>query len=95
MTTVLTNFPSKIIDENEKAYIQQMEAIVSSLDHYASMQVTKRMEGLMVRITPSEYGFFLVILQEIKKIHRALGIVLEFSKSMKLANNICYSFSFE
>jgi hypothetical protein len=93
MKLIKNNFPS-ILKENEVTYFKHLEGIVASLDNGASISITKKPEGILVRITPSDYIRFNYILSEIKKIHTKFGIKVEFSKSMKSSNNICYNINF-
>jgi hypothetical protein len=93
MKIVKSGFPS-IINDNEETYFKHIEGIVSSLDEYGSVSVTKKSEGIVVRITPSDYKAHLNIFSEIKKLHTQFGLIVDFSKSMKSANNICYNINF-
>lgn len=93
MKIVKDGFPT-IISDNEDTYFKHIEGIVSSLDEYGSVSATKKIDGILVRITPSDYKALLIILQEIKKLHTKFGLIVDFSKSMKSANNICYNINF-
>ena len=93
MKIVKEGFPN-IINDNEDTYFRHVEGIVSSLDEYGSVSVTKKIDGIIVRITPSDYKSLLLMIQEIKKLHTKFGLIVDFSKSMKSANNICYNINF-
>lgn len=94
MQIVKEGFPS-IISDNESTYLKHVEGIVSSLDEWGSVSATRKLDGIIVRITPSDYKSLLLILQEIKKLHTKFGLIVNFSKSMKSAHNICYNINFE
>lgn len=93
MKIIKEGFPS-IINDNEDTYFKHVEGIVSSIDEYGSVSVTKTIDGIVVRITPSDYKSLLTMLQEIKRLHTKFGLIVDFSKSMKSANNICYNINF-
>lgn len=87
-------FP-QIVSENEKAYLAHLQGIIESVDMNATTQVSRRADGLSVRISPSGPDFFPIILSEIKSFHSMLNIRVEFSKSMKSGNNIFFNINFD
>jgi hypothetical protein len=84
------NFPS-IISDNEETYFRHLEGIIASLDKYAAISLTRKPEGISVRITPSDYPSLTSILSQVKKVNTLFGIEVEFSKSIKSSNIICYN----
>jgi hypothetical protein len=93
MDTQRINFPSRL-KENEISYFRFLEGSVSSIDPDCSMQMTYKIGGVGVRISPTHPGRFNLILNEIKKSHEQLGIKVEFSKSMKAGSNIAFDINF-
>lgn len=88
------NFPP-IITDNESTYLNYLEGLISSVDISSTMMITRKFDGVIIRISPSDSRTFLVILEVIKKFHTMLGIQVEFSKSMKAGNNITFNINFE
>lgn len=93
MRILYSGFPS-IISDNEETYFKHLEGLVSSLDQYASISASKKPEGIVIRVTPSDYKSLLSLLAELKKLNTKFGLIVEFSKSMKSSNNICYNINF-
>lgn len=89
MLIIRSHFPS-IIPENEEAYVKYIEAIINTIDIYASTEITNKPEAYLIRIAPSEPIYTDLLLKEIKISHRVLGIEVEFSKSIKTGNNITF-----
>jgi hypothetical protein len=87
-------FPS-LLSENEQTYFRYLEGVVSSIDESSVGQVTRRVEGISVRICPASPGALAMILQEIKRLHTMLGIEVEFSKSMRAGRNIFFNINFQ
>ena len=91
------NFP-KILKDNEETYFRYLEGIIDSVDIGTCVICTRKLvedkDGVSIRISPSEPAAFHTILEEIKRFHTLLGIQVEFSKSMKAGNNICFSINF-
>ena len=87
------NFPP-IISDNETTYFKYIEGIISSIDLYASIQVTKRELGISMRISPSTPESFIPMLDAIKSFHSSFGIRVDFSKSMKTSTNISFNIDF-
>lgn len=85
---------SEVMSENEKAYLMHLEGIISSVDTNASAEVIRRPAGLSVRISPSSYELFALLLSEVKKFHTLLSIHVDFSKSMRAGNNIFFNINF-
>lgn len=87
------NFPA-ILQENEETYFRHLEGIVSSNDLGAMVEVTRRHDGIGVRIVPSSHKAQGLLLQSIKRMHTALGLNVEFSKSMRASSNIYFKINF-
>ena len=94
MTIERINFPP-VIPDNETTYLNYIEGLISSIDENSSMLMSRGINGLSIRIAPSEYRYFEEILKVIKRFHTMLGIQVEFSKSMKAGMNITFNIKFE
>lgn len=87
------NFPS-ILSENEQAYFRYLEAVITSIDARAQTMASRRIDDVAFRIAPSSPNLFTPLLQDIKRFHTAIGVEVEFSKSMKTGANIFYCIKF-
>lgn len=87
------NFPA-ILSENEEAYFRHLEGIISSNDTEAMVEVTRRHDGIAVRIVPSSNRAQVLLLQSVKRMHTLLGLNVEFSKSMRASSNIYFKINF-
>lgn len=84
-----TNFPS-IINDNEEEYLNFLEAVINSIDIYGSVEVTHKPTGYLIRIAPSHPSYQEALFKYIKVFHNHLGIVVEFSKSIKSSSTITF-----
>jgi hypothetical protein len=87
------NFPS-ILQENELTYFRYIEGLITAVDVDASILFFRMGNKLRVRISPSAYENFFLILSEIKRFHTLLNIHVDFSKSMKAGSNISFMIDF-
>lgn len=92
MKVVFINFPS-IIDDNEANYYSTLQALVESLDHEGIIRITKKIQAINVRISPSHPQYLRELIEEMKQFHTLYGLRLEFSKSMKKTCNINFDIS--
>jgi len=83
-----------ILDDNSQTYFNHLEGIVNSIDYNATMEITKRISGITVRIAPSEPKFLLSLLKDVEHLHNNLGLRMQYSKSMKSSGNINYNLEF-
>jgi hypothetical protein len=82
-------FP-EIMLENEQNYISQLEGVVSSIDEYAGMEITKTPTAYIFRIVPSIPRYNQMLLQEILQFNNLFGIRLDLSKSIKSSTTIAF-----
>lgn len=80
-------FPQILLD-NEANYLAQLEGIISSVDEYASLEITKAPEAYHFRLVPSLPMYTNMLLQEILKFHNMFSIRLDLSKSIKTSSTI-------
>lgn len=92
MRLVRTNFPA-IIPDNDEAYMNYLEAVLNSVDPYCCAEITAKLDGYLIRIAPGEPVYQDVLLKEIKTSHTLIGMVVEFSKSMKKSSTVTFFIS--
>lgn len=80
-------FPEIILD-NDAVYLAQLEGIISSVDEYASLEVTRAPEAYHFRLVPSLPKYTNMLLQEVLKFHTMFNIRLDLSKSIKTSSTI-------
>lgn len=88
------NFPP-VIPDNELTYLNYLTGLIESIDIDSDIMIYRKDDSILVRISPSSMQTFGVILEVVKKFHTMLGIMVEFSKSMKAGNNITYTINFQ
>lgn len=88
-----SNFPP-VLPDNEVTYLNYLEGLIGSIDSECDMLITRKTEGILVRISPSLPAYFATIFDVVKKFHTMLGVQVEFSKSMKAASNISFMINF-
>ena len=80
-------FPEILLD-NEANYLAQLEGVISSVDEYASLEITKAPESYHFRLAPSLPKYTNMLLQEVLKFHNMFSIRLDLSKSIKTSSTI-------
>jgi len=83
-------FPEILLD-NEANYLAQLEGIVSSVDEYASLEITKTSEAYHFRLIPSLPKYTNMLLQEVLKFHNLFSIRLDLGKSIKTSSTINFN----
>jgi hypothetical protein len=83
-------FP-EILQDNEELYFVYLEGILSSVDEYASLEITKAPYAYHFRLAPSLPKYSEMLLQEILKLHTFFKIRLDLSKSIKTSGTITFS----
>lgn len=84
-----------IIPENEKNYFAQLEGVITSVDEYSSLQITRTNSHYIFRLAPSVPRYTNNIIEELIKFHNVLHIRLDFSKSMKATATINFKISLD
>ena len=82
-------FPEVLL-ENEKAYFAHLEGVISSVDEYSSLQITKTSNAYLFRLAPSVPKYNDMLLEEILKLHNMFRIKLDLSKSIKSTGTIVF-----
>jgi len=82
-------FP-EVLRENEKAYFAHLEGVISSVDEYSSLQITKTSNAYLFRLAPSVPKYNDMLLEEILKLHNIFRIKLDLSKSIKSTGTIVF-----
>lgn len=87
-------FP-EIIQDNDANYLAQLEGIISSVDEYASLEITKAPEAYHFRLAPSLPKYTTMLLREILQFHNIFGIRLDLSKSIKTSSTINFQIHYQ
>ncbi len=81
---------NSILEDNEEHYYSLLQGVISAIDEWAYVQITKAPYSLSVRISPSLPLLSQTLLKEILNFHNLLQIQLELSKSIASSTNIQY-----
>ncbi len=87
-------FPEVLL-ENEKTYFAHLEGVISSVDEYSSLQITRTSSGYLFRLAPSVPRYNDMLLEEILKLHNMFKIRLDISKSIKSTGTIVFKINLE
>lgn len=82
-------FPSIMLD-NETTYFSHLEGILSAVDEFSSLEVTKNPLTYHFRLVSSHPKYNQMLLEEILKFHNMFGIKLDISKSIKTTGTIVF-----
>lgn len=82
-------FPS-ILKDNEAAYFAHLEGIISSVDEYCSVQITRNPTKYKFRIATSLPKYNNMLIEELFKFHNLFNIKLDISKSIKSSGTIAF-----
>jgi len=82
-------FPEVML-ENEKAYFAHLEGVISSVDEFSSLQITRTNNAYLFRLAPSMPRYNDMLLEEILRLHNMFRIKLEISKSIKSTGTIAF-----
>jgi len=94
MILLKKHFPP-ILEENTLTYFQYLEGIIESIDVGAFGEVTRKMSGINIRISPSEPKYFDILFKEVEALHNRFGLKMSYSKSMKSSGTINYDILIE
>ena len=92
---VSRRFFPEILQENEITYFAQLEGILSSVDEFAILEITKCPSSYHFRLAPSLPKYTNSILQEILKFHNMFSIRLDLGKSIKNTSTITFNISLD
>lgn len=87
-------FP-EILQENDMTYLAYLEGVLAAVDEYASLEITKCLNGYQFRLAPSAPRYSKIILEEILKLHNLFHIRLDISKSIKSSGTIFFKINLE
>ncbi len=87
------NFPN-IIRDNDAAYLQHVHYSVLSVDTDADVMANRVEAGIIFHITPSTPIKRQLIIDALLVAHRALGLRIEFSKSLKIQKKVSFFIEF-
>lgn len=87
------HFPA-ILDDNTVTYFNHLEAIIDSIDYNASVEATRKLTGINIRVAPSEIKFLPLLIKDVEHIHNILNLRMEYSKSMKSSGTLNFNINF-
>lgn len=90
MELITKGFP-QIMRDNDVLYLQNLYAVIESVDEYSSMEIINTAENIHFRIAPSEPKYSQSILKEILKLNNMYGIQLELGKSIRTSSTITFN----
>ena len=85
-----TKFFSKVMQDNETAYLSHLYGIIDSVDELSTLEITKNPNSLHFRLAPSLPKYTNMLLEELLKFHNLLNIHLDLSKSIKSSATITF-----
>ena len=83
-------FP-EVLQDNDMVYFAHLEGVLSSVDEYASLEITRSLNSYHFRLVPSLPKYNEMLLQEILKLHNMFQIRLDISKSIKTSGTIVFT----
>lgn len=83
------NIPKLMLD-NDAAYINHIEFLVSSIDEESKLTIVQKLDSLGFQIIPSDEKLKPFIIKAIRKSHYKLGLKIDFSKSVNASNIISF-----
>lgn len=84
------HFFPEIVNDNDEMYFAQLEGIISSVDEYAELEVSKFPENLNFRLIASLPRYNNLLIQELVKFHNMFKIRLDMGKSIKSSGTITF-----
>lgn len=84
--TTYGNFLLSHIPDNEVAYFTMLEGAISSVDRHYYLSITSTPTAYNIRITLSAPEMVNSLILQLNTMNNALGIHLEYSKSVKKGN---------
>lgn len=91
MNVEKVNFSIEHIPDNDASYISLLEGMVNSVDDHSIMTISKTPAGWLFRISPSSPRYINLLIEQITSMNKYMGIMLNFSKSMKTSSSIQFS----
>lgn len=90
MEVLRKNFPTLMLD-NDQIFIDNLCAVVESVDELSSMEIVKTPFHYHFRIAPSIPKYIEPILQEILQFNNIFGFHLDLGKSMKTSSTVTFN----
>lgn len=84
------HFFPEILNDNDKNYFSHLEGVISSVDEYAELEVSKFPESMNFRLIASLPRYNNLLIQELIKFHNMFNIFLDMSKSIKSTSTISF-----
>ena len=83
-------FPS-ILSDNEAIYFAHLEGVISSVDEYCDLQITRMSNEYKFRMAASHPKYNDMLIEELFKFHNLFNIKLDMSKSIKSSGTIAFN----
>lgn len=76
--------------DNDAAYLNHVEYVVSSVDDKATLRVIQKLDSIGFHIIPSDEKLKSHLIKAIRKAHYKLGLEIDFSKSVNASASISF-----
>ena len=83
------NIPKLMLD-NDAAYINHVEYVVSTIDEDAKLTIIQKLDSVGFQVIPSNPKLKPFIIKAIRKTHYKLGLKIDFSKSVNASDLISF-----
>jgi hypothetical protein len=83
------NIP-KLMRDNDAAYLNHVEYVVSSVDEGATLRVIQKLDSIGFQVIPSDEKLKSPLIKAIRKAHYKLGLEIDFSKSVNASITISF-----
>lgn len=90
MTVTKVGFPS-ILKDNDMAYLAYVLSNLDKLDSGCIVSIINGIDKIIFDVLPSDFFRKKMLLGEIIRIHRVIGIELEFSRTLEYSPSIYFS----
>lgn len=81
----------EVLPDNDEAYFSLLEGVIDSIDAYAQISIVQATSAYHFRVVPSTTRDLDILMEEIIRLNKMMGIKLSISKSIK--SSTCISFS--
>ena len=78
------------MSDNEAIYFAHLEGVISSVDEYCNVQITRTSDKYKFRIATSHPKYNNMLIEELFKFHNLFNIKLDMSKSIKSSGTIAF-----
>lgn len=90
MVEVNRRYFPKVMLDNDEVFLAQFEGVVSSVDEFSCVEISKTPDSYHFRIATSLPKYNIPLLEEILKLCNLYKIKLELSKSIKTSGTLSF-----